>query len=107
MLRPKKTDYWRGVGLIFFFAYMTAVLAWAGLGSYLLIKDIYSSPGFPVAIRIMLPLLGLIALGALVVGAYRYYLQLKSVLVKERQIAPRHPRFMSLRVVLAAFWLQK
>ena len=86
---------------------MTAGLGWAGLGSYLLVKDIYSSPDFPMTIRIILPLFGLVAMGALMVGAYKYYLKLKSVVVRERQNSPEHSRFMPLRVVLAALWLQK
>ena len=107
MLRKTRFHNWRPIAFAFLIIYVAAGLGWAGLGSYLLVKDTYSSPDFPMTIRIMLPLLGLVALGALMAGAYKHYLKLQRVIVKERQNGVGHSRLMPLRVALTAFWLQK
>ncbi|MBI2166191.1 MAG: hypothetical protein HYU29_07305 [Chloroflexi bacterium] len=65
--------------------FIIAALVWVGFGSYLLVKDVFLRPAFPVAFRVILPFAGAIVLVLMVASLRGVYRDWKKQVIKEAQ----------------------
>jgi len=66
-------------------AFFIGAMVWVGIGSYLLVKDIFLEPGFPLAFRIILPVAAVVVLILTVASVRVIYRDWKRSLIEKAE----------------------